>query len=262
MNHWMNNNNFESNSHGVITLVGSHGMGLEFMGGNFKNYTKLGKQYGVSHGICYSIIDLFIKAMLLLHSDVIVWPNATQKTILKALHTEQHEMKGLIGFIDGTHIPIINYAFNEQKIDFTNRKSFYSINLTVVVDQNERVIAANYGQPGREGDSTVYRLMDIYCNSTLYSDDGEYLFGDKAYPLSKTLITPFKGISRDGISGKSFFNYKHASVRSVVERAIGRIKARWAILNIIHVRSKEKADSKQQLLPKNLQPNVLSWLYH
>ncbi len=151
-------------------------------------------------------------------------------------------MNGLVGIIDGTHIPIVNYAINEQKIDFTNRKSFYSINLTLVVDFKERIIAASYEQPGREGDSTIYRQMNIYKNYSLFFNEGEYLFGDKAYPLSKNLLTPFKGISRDGISGKSFYNFRHASVRSVVERAIGRLKARWAVLDMVYVRSQEKAN--------------------
>ena len=134
-----------------------------------------------------------------MHSSVVQWPNEVQREETNQYYNERYGIPGLIGIIDGTH------AKGEQKIDFTDRKSTYSVNLTVIINEKERIIASNYGQPGRESDSAVYHLMNVYKNSVDYFNDNEYLIGDKAYGLSKNMITPFKGINSNGRSGKSFF---------------------------------------------------------
>ena len=60
--------------------------------------------------------------------------------------------------------------------------------------------------------------------------------GDSAYPLSKYLITPFKGeLSRQ----QKEFNRVHSSVRSVVERSIGLLKGRFRRLKHIYCHNLE-----------------------
>ena len=173
-------------------------IGIEFMAGNYKNYSKLSRQYGIAKGNGIKIVDLFLKSICLLHSKVVQWPNEHQKQLSKEHYDIEYGFPGLVGIIDGTHINIVNFAKDEQKIDFTDRKSTYSVNLTVIINENERVIAANYGQPGRESDSGVFRLMKVYENPDSHFNESEYLFGDKAYGLSKNLITPYKGVDING----------------------------------------------------------------
>lgn len=52
--------------------------------------------------------------------------------------------------------------------------------------------------------------------------------GDAAYPMMSWLMRPYTGANLT--PKQKAFNYRHSSVRIVVENAFGRLKARWRIL--------------------------------
>lgn len=67
-------------------------------------------------------------------------------------------------------------------------------------------------------------LISAFLEET-FDDTWEYcLLGDSGYPLQPWLITPFKTEVTDG---KKIFNRKHKKLRSLEERAIGLLKARF-----------------------------------
>ena len=65
------------------------------------------------------------------------WPNQHQNQAAKQLYNDAYGIPGLVGLIDGTHINIVNFAKDEQKIDFTDRKSTFSANLTIIINKRE-----------------------------------------------------------------------------------------------------------------------------
>jgi len=62
-----------------------------------------------------------------------------------------------------------------------------------------------------------------------------YILGDAGYPCLPRLITPFsaQGAARDLHGDEGKWNFKHSSARTIIERAFGRLKARFRIL--LHV---------------------------
>ena len=56
-----------------------------------------------------------------------------------------------------------------------------------------------------------------------------YLLGDTAYPLSHSLLTPYKEPdARRPICAR--FNHHHSKARSIIERVFGQLKTRWRII--------------------------------
>lgn len=196
------------------------------------------ERFGVAASTCHRIRRRLCSLVSnhLVHK-LVTWPRsvrAVQKLRdgFDSNSSDGRMMSGIIGAIDGTHIPI--RPPNHYPEVWINRKGFHSMQLQVVVDANMNIIDAFTGYPGSVHDAKVFKrsplgteLMSACMNgetSDLCPDDC-YIIGDAAYPLMTSLITPFRNI---GINEKhkETFNTIHSSRRMVVERAIGLLKGR------------------------------------
>lgn len=70
-----------------------------------------------------------------------------------------HDFPGVIGAIDGSHIPIS--APTESPENYINRKGFHSIILQGICDYKLRFIDVFTGICGSVHDARVWRLSDI-----------------------------------------------------------------------------------------------------
>ncbi len=77
--------------------------------------------------------------------------------------------------------------------------------------------------------------MDHIISSPQY-----HLLGDGAYPTKCYVLKPFRD---DGslTCRQRNYNRVHSSIRSVVERGIGRLKGRFRCLHFLDIKSPEKA---------------------
>ncbi len=84
-----------------------------------------------------------------------------------------------------------------------------------------------------------FRMEGIHVEH-IVSSPQYHLLGDGAYPTKSYLLKPF---CDDGslTRRQCTYNRVHSSIRSVVERGIGRLKGRFRILQFLNVRSPEKA---------------------
>lgn len=111
-----------------------------------------------------------------------------------------------------------------------------------VVDFYGCFMDINIGWPGRVHDARVWANSSILTKlqrGTFFESGWKdtiagmefselYLLGDAAYPISPTLVKGFVG---SGLSKKQdHFNWKLSGARMTVERAYGRLKGRWKIL--------------------------------
>ncbi|XP_034075266.1 putative nuclease HARBI1 [Gymnodraco acuticeps] len=129
------------------------------------------------------------------------------------------------GAIDGCHIRI-KPPGNEYHKEYINYKLFPSIQMQAICDSTGRFLDVFIGYPGSVHDARVLRNSPIFCQA-LFPPAGWFLLGDGGYPcLEKPvgLLTPYK-VPRGQVQAR--FNRHHARARSVVERAFGRMKARW-----------------------------------
>ena len=97
---------------------------------------------------------------------------------------------GVVGVIDGCHIPIQSPGGNDAEL-FRNRKGFFSINVQGICDANlnfTNIVARWYGSAH---DSRVFENSNVF--SELESGEAPaMLLGDSGYPLLPFLMTPLK----------------------------------------------------------------------
>ena len=151
---------------------------------------------------------------------------------------ESYGIPQIMGAIDACHTEINAPPDNHE--DYFNRKQHYSVNLQEIVDSNLKFIHVTVGYPGSIHDARVLRLSGLYklaeneqilsgptCNIN-GTEIRPLLAGDSAYPLTNWLVKPYPDRGRlTPEQGK--FNVKFSALRSVVERALGTLKARWRI---------------------------------
>lgn len=91
------------------------------------------------------------------------------------------------------------------------------------------------GYPGSVGDRRVLEnsnVKNIVSNKNQYFGPGEYILGDKAYPVLSWCIPPF--IRRGELTQtQTNFNVKHAKTRQVVERAFALLFGRYRRLKYL-----------------------------
>lgn len=159
--------------------------------------------------------------------------------------------KDCVGALDGSHIKA--YVTGESK-PWRNRKGVLSQNVLAVVDFNMLFTYVLAGWEGSAADITVLgfaRDMEGF-GSTLPPE--KYYLADAGYISSSMTMIPFSGgvryhlkewlqpqvtAGRTGrqqsdlrpTDAKELFNLRHSSLRNVVERVFGVLKARFHILD-------------------------------
>ena len=141
-------------------------------------------------------------------------------------------MPNTVGAIDGSHIPIVRPAPELQR-SYYNRHHTHSMVLQGLVRADGRFMDVNVGWQGCQGDARIYELSDL--GKRINSDPPllpphYWILGDKAYPLSKNLLTPHRAV-RPFTEGEKMFNTKHSQTRVVVETGFGALKNRFRRLN-------------------------------
>lgn len=193
-------------------------------------YAAIADRFGTSESTALYAIHNFITFINdYLLDAVILWPTPPEMQEIKDMYFELKGFPGIIGFIDGTHIPIKRPS--ERGIDYYNRKDFYSIVLQAVVREDLRFIDIFAGFPGKVHDARVFRHSKLFENGPELCGDG-HLLGDSAYPNLSWLLTPFRD-NGHLTEVQTHYNYTHSSIRSTVERAFGLLKGRFTRLKYL-----------------------------
>ncbi|XP_066582413.1 putative nuclease HARBI1 [Prorops nasuta] len=169
-------------------------------------------------------------------ADYIKWPNDYQIKYNIQKFAEISHFPGVIGVIDGCHIPIS--APKNHPNSYINRKGFHSIHLQGICDSNRKFIDVFTGYCGSVHDARVWQnskiklVIDNECDR--YFPNNTHLLGDSAYPLYKILLTPYKD---NGHLNEIQINYnrKFCSTRMIIERTFGLLKGRFRKLNYIYM---------------------------
>ncbi|KAK5647828.1 hypothetical protein RI129_002720 [Pyrocoelia pectoralis] len=147
---------------------------------------------------------------------------------------ERTGFPGVVGAIDGCHVPIKAPAHNA--IDYYNRKQFHSVVLQGVCDHKCLFIDIFVGMPGRVHDARAFRVSPLYDriiseNAPLIPDNF-HLLGDSAYPIMKNVMVPYRDnghLSHMQIN----FNTTLSTARSKIEQAFGRLKGKFRRLKYL-----------------------------
>ncbi|KIH67231.1 hypothetical protein ANCDUO_02441 [Ancylostoma duodenale] len=85
----------------------------------------------------------------------IYWPKKEESRKIKGDFFRKYGVLGIVGIIDGTHIPIIGPSENEE--DYVNRKNYHSLNVGVIVDYDGKIRWVSTKWPGSAHDSRVFK---------------------------------------------------------------------------------------------------------
>lgn len=146
---------------------------------------------------------------------------------------------GIIGAIDGCHIPI--KAPPQNAIDYYNRNNIHSVILQAVCNDKKQFIDIFVGTPGRVHDARVFRISGLYALLSANNppiDPTEHLLGDAAYPLLPFLMKPYRdnGHLRNE---QTLFNIRMSAVRSLIERSFGLLKGKFRRLKYLEMNTIE-----------------------
>jgi hypothetical protein len=167
-----------------------------------------------------------VQILCRLSKDWIRWPNAATQNKTADSFFRSTGYPDCVGAIDGTHIDIKGQA----DAAYVNRKQRSSLILQACVDQKMRLTDIFIGWPGSAHDARVFRnsplgeLLKHRPDSVIAH--GRHIIGDKAYPVMKALLPPYKDNGQLSEVQKNF-NLVHNRCRCVVERSFARLKGKF-----------------------------------
>ena len=193
--------------------------------GSFQNCSKDFVQ--VSQPTVSKILTAFTKSMVKLAPKFIFMPKERGDIIETKQNFYQFAgFPGVIGCIDGTHIPIV--APHDDEFAYVNRKKFHSINVQAICDANLVFMDVVAKWPGSNHDSFILLTSAIHDEFERGKFGDSWLLGDSGYPLKQWLIT---SIPAPSTPAERKFNVLHRKTRCLVERAFGVLKSRWRIMD-------------------------------
>ncbi|KAK9277805.1 hypothetical protein L1049_027361 [Liquidambar formosana] len=141
-----------------------------------------------------------------------------------------------VGAIDGSYIPAMVPLEDQPR--YRTRKGRIAQNVMAVVGFDMKFTYVLAGWEGSARDSKVLQSSLRNRQDKLVVPTGKYYLVDAGYPNSLGFLAPYRGVryhqnERRGhapANAKELFNYRHSSLRNIIERSFGLIKKRWAIL--------------------------------
>lgn len=141
---------------------------------------QLASDFGVSEGMVYNAINRVTDALLNLSDMYLSWPSPERRAAIA--YDKDNPLPGCIGFIDGTKSRL-TFVPEWKKALFYSYNNQYSISSQAVATSEGEFFYFLPGFPGFFHDATTYRSSAISKDESSFFSSGEYLIGDKAYPL-------------------------------------------------------------------------------
>ncbi|XP_037930823.1 putative nuclease HARBI1 [Teleopsis dalmanni] len=163
---------------------------------------KVATLFGVEDGkTIYKITRRDFRSILELQTTFITWPYVAERQDI--VEKTYHELPHCIGYIDGTEIklaetPMVNHT------SYFSKKKVYSINAQFVCDYQMKIRHVAVGHFGSAHDARMFRTSALCIQENSLFSSEQWLAGDSAYPLLKTLIAPFRSNSQQLDYSKPF----------------------------------------------------------
>ena len=192
---------------------------------NQNSYREISDKFNASQSATHGAILQVLTIMSGIGTNFVSWPRGCEKRMSSAIFQRISGLDGVIGAIDGCHIRVQRPPIRGG--DYINRKSYYSVLLQGIVNDEGRFIDIFAGPPGRVHDARMLR------GSTFFTEwqekMGDYrLLGDSAYigQAFPFIVTP----KRDNGALTDADHQQNVNIsrgRVIVEQAFGRMKCKW-----------------------------------
>lgn len=198
--------------------------------------------------ICNGSVSLYtrraLKALGMLASRFIVWPNAARRRLLSKIGEDEFGFPGFFCSVDGTLLALHRApAFHMRpETYFHPRHHQYGFNTLLFADHLRYICGYHFGYPGTAADSTIFSATAIAQSPSDYVSLGEqFVFADLGFKRENYVITPFKGAAGE-LKHNALFNKAQRSGRCRIEHVNGQLKARFSSLRLMPIDINGKED--------------------
>ncbi|KAK4701021.1 nuclease HARBI1, partial [Phenoliferia sp. Uapishka_3] len=181
-------------------------------------------------------------ALRLIKESFVKWPSKAKRA-RQAEDFGASGFVGVLGAVDGTLIEFFEQPSVDGSYYYTARKSFYGLNVQVIVDLEGHVISYECGWPAAQPDRFVYKHSQIGEDPFSHFDEKQFLIGDRGYDSTPFMMRVWD--DKDVLRGnpererRIFFNQELCRLRIVIENFFGRLKGRWKSLSLLGGRNTE-----------------------
>uniref|UniRef100_A0A3Q0S8H5 DDE Tnp4 domain-containing protein n=1 Tax=Amphilophus citrinellus TaxID=61819 RepID=A0A3Q0S8H5_AMPCI len=185
---------------------------------------------GTFHRETADLLHKVCKAICELRKDYIKFPAAVDQTTYKLQFYEYGNFPGVIGCIDGCHIPIKCPSTEDAEL-YRNRKNWFSINVQGVCPPTMQLLNIAARLSGSTHDSRIFQNSSL-CAQFEAGEHSGVLLGDSGYAQTHFLFTPYLHPIRPE---QQRYNQAHIHTRGLVECMFGIWKSRFQCLrNTLH----------------------------
>ena len=166
-------------------------------------------------------------------SAYLKFPSVQEQEQIASAFSEEHNFPGVIGIIDGCHVPISTPVWEkvpQLREKFFCRKYFNSWNCMAICDNKKKFIYFSCKFPGATHDSVAFDTSElkVVLDGKFKFDSPRFLLGDKGYTNQKILIVPFKN-NQLKTNAQKEFNKLLGKVRVLIEHTFGMWKRLFPI---------------------------------
>lgn len=211
-------------------------IGLWYLG-NSSTFREISEQFGIAESTVHGCVSRVIDALCALAPSVIKWPSITEMDETAGRFEEVSGMPGVLGAIDGCHIPIM--PPKEFQADYLDRTMKHSMNLMAVCDSRRRLTFVSCGFPGSAHDqrvlsrSPLWEYIEKSESNAFFPSTYYHLVGDSAFTLVEHLMVPYKDSGNLTVE-QAQFNHKLSKARHIIENCFAWLKERFRKLKLVN----------------------------
>ncbi|KAL0993964.1 hypothetical protein UPYG_G00116170 [Umbra pygmaea] len=138
--------------------------------------------------VCRSIRRVYLTLARIL-PDFVKFPGHSSQQEIKDRFNRIAGLPNVIGVLDCTHIPIKSPS-GPEALNYTNQRSFHSINVQMVCDSQCLITNIDTKWPGSTNDFHIFRESTLYQQFQQGCFDG-CLVADNDYPCLPFMMTPY-----------------------------------------------------------------------
>jgi hypothetical protein len=151
------------------------------------------------------------------------------KLFARKIHESGAPLDCCWGFIDCT-IRAISRPSKHQQDLYNGYKHMHALKYSAVKSPDGLIYHLHGPFEGRRNDNALLQDSKLLDRCKIYaSDNGFYLYGDAAYPLSHSIISPYDGANPS--QEEKAFNTAMGSFREVVEWGFADVLRLWSALD-------------------------------
>jgi len=205
-----------------LTTIDQVLMALQYFAtGDFQNV--VGDVLHISQSSVSRSIHCVAIALCILCNDFIYFPEDLDE--VKSEFKEIANMESIVGAVNGIHIQIKRPVHYEEV--FLNQREYHSLFVQGICDAHCKFLAVDATKPGSTHKSRVLKESSVGKDFAEHKYGEGFLIGDREYPCTSYMLTPFSNPSNDD---EERYNFALKSTKCTIDHAFRILEKRFSCL--------------------------------